>query len=333
MGKPLVSVCFVCYNQENYVLDALKSILGQSYSNIQYIISDDYSTDRTFEIIQCYITSLGENAPKNLILNRNTKNLGVVSHLNKLVYEYCLGQYLVFQSGDDLATPDRVEKVVKLLEETGSSAVAVNPVMIDAEGREMGRRLHDSFPEGVLGFEDYFVKRAPFFGGGGYHIDVYKKFGPLNDAARNEDVVLPLRASLLGGVAYLHDPVFLYREHGENMSFRIKMNWDKKNRKIYEIKSTTNYLSNLNNFLREVDIFYRGNDLNSVKSAVIARIRHVQRHLDFLSASLLKRIRIAIEEARLKSSLAAKFKVLLRWIAPSLYSSVGNTFRRIMGKV
>ena len=51
-NKPLVSLVIAFYNQENFVEDAVKGALSQTYDNLEIILSDDCSTDKTFEVIR-----------------------------------------------------------------------------------------------------------------------------------------------------------------------------------------------------------------------------------------------------------------------------------------
>ena len=83
-GFPLVSFCLCVFNQEDFIQEAVEGALNQDYPNLEIIISDDCSTDRTWEIITEIIANHTE---KNIILNRNRKNLGLSTHINKIYYQ------------------------------------------------------------------------------------------------------------------------------------------------------------------------------------------------------------------------------------------------------
>jgi glycosyltransferase involved in cell wall biosynthesis len=51
-NKTLVSYCIFTYNQEQYIEECIRGALSQTYENLEIIISDDFSTDQTFKIIQ-----------------------------------------------------------------------------------------------------------------------------------------------------------------------------------------------------------------------------------------------------------------------------------------
>ncbi len=68
--RPLVTFYVITYNQARFVREAVESALAQTYSPIEILLSDDCSTDGTFEIIQ--ETVKGYSGPHTVILNRNT---------------------------------------------------------------------------------------------------------------------------------------------------------------------------------------------------------------------------------------------------------------------
>ena len=73
---PLVSVIIPAYNAERYVELAVRSIMNQTYKNLEILITDDCSTDRTFEILKKL-----EEEDSRIKLFRNDKNLGIVDSL------------------------------------------------------------------------------------------------------------------------------------------------------------------------------------------------------------------------------------------------------------
>jgi glycosyltransferase involved in cell wall biosynthesis len=74
-NKPLVSVIAVSYNHGKYMKEAINSLLNQDYSPLEIIISDDHSTDDTFEIAKGVIGKY--SGPHHIILNQNSQNLGI----------------------------------------------------------------------------------------------------------------------------------------------------------------------------------------------------------------------------------------------------------------
>ena len=108
---PLVSVFMPAYNQEDYIGEAIESVLGQTYENLQLVIGDDSSTDGTWEIIESY----RRLHPTRIEAFRNTANLGITGNCNAVLAR-CRGDYVVFTAGDDLYTPDKISAQLSLME-------------------------------------------------------------------------------------------------------------------------------------------------------------------------------------------------------------------------
>ena len=74
--EPLVSIIMSVYNSEDYLKEAIDSILGQTYANLEFIIIDDASTDRSLDIVKSY-------NDKRILLIKNEVNIGLAASLNK----------------------------------------------------------------------------------------------------------------------------------------------------------------------------------------------------------------------------------------------------------
>jgi len=110
-NKPLVSVIIPAYNHELYVGETLQSVVGQTYPNIEIIIINDGSTDKTGEIIKSYLY-------KNRHLNINffeKDNEGISKTLNKGL-SMANGEYIAVIASDDLWHSQKIEKQVCLME-------------------------------------------------------------------------------------------------------------------------------------------------------------------------------------------------------------------------
>ena len=99
-----ISVITIVYNGESYVERTIKSVIYQTYKNIEYILIDGASTDGTMKIVECnreyFHTIISE--PDKGIYNAMNKGLRLAS-----------GDYVIFMNaGDCLASDDVLEKVV-----------------------------------------------------------------------------------------------------------------------------------------------------------------------------------------------------------------------------
>jgi glycosyltransferase involved in cell wall biosynthesis len=115
--QPLITVITVTYNSAKYVRDAIESVLAQTYVNIEYIIADDCSTDKTWDIINEY-------SDPRIIAVRNEENLGEYSNRNKAI-EMATGKYLIFIDGDDYIYPHGINYYVSMIEVFPEAAFAV----------------------------------------------------------------------------------------------------------------------------------------------------------------------------------------------------------------
>ena len=76
--EPFLTIFSPNFNNEKYISETIKSIINQTYSNFEYLIIDDGSTDNSWEIIQKYAKK-----DKRIKILRNEKNLGIVKTRNK----------------------------------------------------------------------------------------------------------------------------------------------------------------------------------------------------------------------------------------------------------
>jgi glycosyltransferase involved in cell wall biosynthesis len=108
--QPKVSIGMPLYNAEIYVEEALKSILAQTYTNFELIISDNASTDRTQSICSTYAEK-----DSRIIYHRNEKNLGIAPNFNK-VFQLSKGEYFKWAAYDDILEPEFLMSCVKTLD-------------------------------------------------------------------------------------------------------------------------------------------------------------------------------------------------------------------------
>lgn len=242
---PTVTFALLAYNQEAYVRKAVIAALNQTYSNLEILISDDASTDRTAQILREEIDRY--NGPHKVILNVNEENLGIGSHVNRL-FEIASGALVILAAGDDVSRIDRTEKTVAcwLAEERRPSAIYCEARAIDDTDRDLGL-FNTSLAEisqSAQSLISYSSSRRLLLLGAcaAYTKEVYSNFGPLIPDLPVEDIPLTIRASLLGGVHCIRDTLVDYRvnvsvwlprkidgedfeRHIRRMTFRLRANW------------------------------------------------------------------------------------------------------------
>lgn len=125
--NPLVSVIIPAYNVGRYIEGCVRSVMGQSYSNIEILVVDDGSPDDVPEIIDRLATQ------DKRVVPIHQRNAGVSAARNAGI-KASKGEYLVFVDGDDYIAPDFVEYMLNLVEETGGElCLSLNSFTKDKE--------------------------------------------------------------------------------------------------------------------------------------------------------------------------------------------------------
>ncbi len=213
--RPSVTFALFAYNQNKYIQAAVTAALEQSYSPLEIIISDDCSTDNTFEIIE----NLARNydGPNTLIITKNSENLGTARHVNK-VLEMASGEFIVMAAGDDISKPNRTEFLVNAWLTTGKAdcSIFTNAIVINGRSEQCGTFYNNPTPS--LNVND-FIKTETCWAGGfsqGFPISLYKKYGPITPETFQEDGAISFRALLNSGIKYFDEVTVLYRRHANN---------------------------------------------------------------------------------------------------------------------
>lgn len=124
---PKISIVMPTYNRENFIKEAVLSVLGQNYQNFELIIVDDGSTDKTKKIIK--------SIKDQRIIYIYQKNLGRSVARNKAI-KIARGKYLAFLDSDDLFLPGKLKKQVEFLEKnTEYGMVYTSALNIDEKGK------------------------------------------------------------------------------------------------------------------------------------------------------------------------------------------------------
>ena len=138
----LLSVLMPVFNSEQFVEEAIESILNQSFNDFEFLILDDASTDKSFKIIKDF-----EKKVPRIKVFQNEKNLGVVGSRNKLI-NLSKGKYIAWLDSDDIAFENRFEEQIKFLEQHPEiGMVGAYPVIIDENGKTTGKWWFETDPQ------------------------------------------------------------------------------------------------------------------------------------------------------------------------------------------
>ncbi len=219
MNTPLVSVVCLCYNQARFVEEAIQSVRGQTYSNVQLIVVDDHSEDNSVEVIK-------ENISKNHLAEFISlpTNLGNCRAFNK-GFEKVKGDFIIDLSADDVLMPERIEKGVRIFQSLGDD-VGVN--FTDAQwiderathlGYHSGRFPHHSVPQGDIYKEilsRYFINSPTMMMRRG----VFEKLGGYDETLAYEDFDFWVRSSRYFKYCYTPEPLVKRRKLDSSLGRR-----------------------------------------------------------------------------------------------------------------
>ena len=137
MGStPKITVLMPLFNGERFVREAIESILNQTFTDFEFLIIDDGSTDGSVEIFASY------DDPRIRLIT-NGENLGVTASLNRGV-DLARGEYLARMDCDDVSLPTRLAEQVSFLDGNPDCAmVAAKVTMTDEDGNDCGAWLDD----------------------------------------------------------------------------------------------------------------------------------------------------------------------------------------------
>ena len=122
MNNPAISVVMSVYNVEQYIGEAIESILKQTFNDFEFIIVDDASTDNTLLEIKRY-------RDERIIIIENEKNLKLAASLNKGL-RIAKGKYIARMAGDDISDITRFEKQFNFLEQHSEIDICGTPMKL-----------------------------------------------------------------------------------------------------------------------------------------------------------------------------------------------------------
>ena len=207
--KPLVTFIIVAFNQANYIVEAIDGALAQTYAPLEIIISDDCSTDHTYDLILQKVAEY--TGPHKVQVIRNDSNLGLARHLNA-VLSRASGEIITWAAGDDIALPQRTETFVSMILDQEDIVAAHSAVLeMDEAGNPLRTRMHsddvrDIAMANVLEKGISIVTQSCAF-----HRILLDRFGPFSDQLTNEGKAMAFRVAATGHICYVETPLTRYR--------------------------------------------------------------------------------------------------------------------------
>lgn len=214
-----VSVCLPTYNGADYIEEALRSILDQTYRDFELLVVDDGSTDATLDIVQSF-------SDPRIQVHRNPERLGIPANWNRCL-ELAGGAFVCVFHQDDVMLPDNLERKVQLLnadETVGFVHSAVETLVEGSAPSAFADWIEDATDDTVWDGPEYFrtlllngnrvcaptvlARRHALIEQGGFDRD-------LGFAC---DYAMWLRLCLRYRTGFLARPLVRYRWHGGNAS-------------------------------------------------------------------------------------------------------------------
>ncbi len=237
-NSPLVSVIIPSYNHEKYVQDTIKSIIRQTYRNIELIVVDDGSKDSSW----LKIKEMQPDCERRFVrVHLETKeNEGTCKTLNRLI-SLANGKFIYLIASDDMAKPEAIEKQVRFLCKNPDYVLVVGDAdIINSQSKKIGwdekqrgcsleiakyktfgkflkaQNKDVNFYSDEFGKYKTFVTRNYVPNGKLIKADAIKSIGKFTKEAPLEDWYLMLQLSKIGKMKYLDEILFAYRWHDNN---------------------------------------------------------------------------------------------------------------------
>ena len=214
----LVSVIMTVYNREKYLSVAIQSVLNQTFSSLELIIIDDFSSDRSTEIIKKY-----QEKDDRIKFLFHDENKGISKSTNDGI-NLAKGKFIAFIDSDDVWDKKKLEKQIKLLERDENLIIWTDGEIIDENGKFLGKtfvqlcdssnkkKSGDIFFELLLG---NFINKSSL---------IFKKkiLGDLRFDERlktHEDYKIAVDLAKNYNYFFINQPLTQIRKHDENTTF------------------------------------------------------------------------------------------------------------------
>lgn len=272
---PKLSYVLLSHNREKYIRAAIESAFAQDYEGeLEYIFSDDCSTDRTFEIIKECVAAYKGN--RRVVVTQTPRNLHLAGNTNHAV-QFVESDWIVRADDDDYSSIDRCSLIGKAIATHPRARYVTTGVVHFTDDQEDTIRASAfskrAEPPEILETDigthtsQETAFRSNFLSYKAWHVDVFKKFGLLpHDAYYVDDLTCFYRASVLGTGVHISNCIAVFmRDGSSNMSrggddnkrgYSAILRLERFNDKYYNLTFSPmqQVLETLNNYIRENDL-------------------------------------------------------------------------------
>lgn len=297
--RPLVTFALFAYNQEQYIREAIEGAFSQAYEPLEIILSDDCSSDLTFEIMQEMAAAY--QGPHQVIVRQSDENRGLFNHILE-VAQNSRGEFIVVAAGDDISLPERTSAVIPHFKDKEVLALSSDEIVIDENGkiqendksrfkqRDIWYRKNNSWLFGATEvFRSNFLKAIPLS----------------TNKIMLEDMMFPLLIKARGGKSLrLKIPLIKYRHHSSNISIgKLKTNDLEylESRFIRQVNYYKDVFLYFNKVVKDYpNIYIYGEQILNDKKNTIEYLKLISNwtHLSFISKIKLLFIAIKVNETK-----------------------------------
>jgi len=201
------------YNGSYYLRESVESILNQSFTNFEFIIIDDGSTDDSWEILTQYA-----ERDRRIRVIKNEQNIGLTRSLNKGI-KLAQGEYIARQDADDISLAQRFEKQVLVLDQHSDVLLAsCNIDVVNAEGHYLETLKRDCDPD-LTSWYLLFHNRIAGHSQVMFRRVLVQELGGYNETYQySQDYELWCRLSKVGKIAILPEILLRQRNHNKSVS-------------------------------------------------------------------------------------------------------------------
>ncbi|HCH65840.1 MAG TPA: hypothetical protein DFR83_23765 [Deltaproteobacteria bacterium] len=219
---PRVSLLMPTYRAQHYVGAALQSALAQTWPNLEVVLCDDASDDDTWREVQRVVADY--RGPHTLTVHRQERNLGPYGNGFDTLRR-STGEVVAFAYGDDISVPRRIERLMAVRAQTGAKVVS-SAYLMGPDPSGAPALVKVDRPAGIVPVDELLTTSwNETMLGASYLMDreIWSFFGIFDDTllARGGDHVIPLRGALLGGFAYVPEPLLFWRRHAEQVTLAV----------------------------------------------------------------------------------------------------------------